>query len=139
MKNSWQRFWHLSKNQKKLFFITFYWMIFYSCLIRFCSFKKLKKHLQNSHLEKTQIMTIEIAHEIQQAIYRVRRYFSTCNPCLANALVAKKLLAKRCIDSSLYLGVMKEAGQLRPHAWLISDGIDVIGCEDKERYQIINH
>lgn len=67
--------------------------------------------------------------EVEPAIVAVRRA-SKLVPgatCLTQAIAARTLLARRGHSSTLRLGVAKEDGDLKAHAWLESDGRVVIG------------
>ena len=47
--------------------------------------------------------------------------------CLTEALVGEILLSRRGFPSRLRLGVAREAGELRAHAWVESEGRIVVG------------
>jgi hypothetical protein len=47
--------------------------------------------------------------------------------CLTEALVGEILLTRRGFPARLRLGVAREAGELRAHAWVESEGTIVIG------------
>lgn len=57
-------------------------------------------------------------------------------PCLATAIAANRLLARRGVGSELWLGVKTdEATTMAAHAWLIADGRVVTGGAEKKAYQ----
>jgi hypothetical protein len=58
--------------------------------------------------------------------------------CLVKAIAAMKMLEKRNIDSTLYLGTARdESGELVAHAWLRSGPYFVTGSEGKEKYTVV--
>lgn len=57
--------------------------------------------------------------------------------CLVQAVAAKRMLQRRTIPSSLYLGVAKNAEEgLDGHAWLCYDQAFLTGKHGHERYTI---
>ena len=55
--------------------------------------------------------------------------------CLARAVAAECLLRREGWHPTLSLGVTRDAaGQLRAHAWVISDGVTVTGGEEAALY-----
>lgn len=75
---------------------------------------------------------------ISQAIHIMSRYTFWESKCLVRAIAAMKMLEKRHIDSTLYLGTAKdETGQLIAHAWLRSGPIYVTGSEGMEKFTVV--
>jgi len=52
--------------------------------------------------------------------------------CLRRSLVLQRMLGRRSIPAELRLGVRKEEGQLKAHAWLEYQGQPVGEAEDLE-------
>jgi hypothetical protein len=67
--------------------------------------------------------------DVEPAIVAVRRAsrFVPGATCLTQAIAARTLLARRGHSSTLHLGVAKEDGELKAHAWLEAGGRVVIG------------
>ncbi|ASN05980.1 lasso peptide biosynthesis B2 protein [Virgibacillus necropolis] len=58
--------------------------------------------------------------------------------CLVKAIAGQKLLARRHIDSTLYLGTAKDKnGELIAHAWLRSGSFYVSGSEGMEKFTVV--
>lgn len=57
--------------------------------------------------------------------------------CLVKALTAQKLLKKRKIPTTLYLGVGKEDGKMIAHAWLRCGEFFVTGGKECSRYAVV--
>jgi len=59
--------------------------------------------------------------------------------CLAQALVAKRMLRRRKIPSTLYLGLAKDGKHgLEAHAWLRSGTMILTGSQEKDQFKIIS-
>jgi len=62
-------------------------------------------------------------------------YMPGAGTCLAQALTAQSLLARRGRPATVHIGVVKgEKGELQAHAWLESQGDIVVGSSELERY-----
>lgn len=58
--------------------------------------------------------------------------------CLPQAIAAKRLLRREGIVSKLFFGVDRgEKGDLEAHAWLMTEDIDVVGGEARDRYTVV--
>lgn len=55
--------------------------------------------------------------------------------CLKKALVLSWLLGRRGIPRELRIGVTRDNGSLKAHAWLLSDGQTILGHEEIERHE----
>lgn len=73
---------------------------------------------------------------VQWAISAAHRRLPWTVPCLATAIAANRLLARRGIASELWLGVRANAQMpVDAHAWLIAEGCVVTGRAEKNSYQ----
>lgn len=58
--------------------------------------------------------------------------------CLVKAIAAMKMLERRRIESTLYLGTTKdEQGKLIAHAWLRSGSVYISGFEEMKRFIVV--
>ncbi|PAV31526.1 stage V sporulation protein S [Virgibacillus profundi] len=77
--------------------------------------------------------------EVSQAIRIMSKYTFWESECLVKAIAALKMLEKRNIESTLYLGTAKDgAGKLIAHAWLRSGPFYITGAEVKERFTVVS-
>jgi|SRR5690625_158137 len=77
--------------------------------------------------------------EISQAIQIISKYTFWESECLVKAIAAMKMLEKRNIESTLYLGMAKdESGGLIAHAWLRSGPFYISGAEGMERFTVVS-
>ncbi|MGE7683283.1 lasso peptide biosynthesis B2 protein [Peribacillus simplex] len=81
----------------------------------------------------------EILANISRAINIMSRYTIWESQCLVKAMAAMKMLEKREIDSTLYLGTAKdENGELIAHAWLRSGPFYITGAEVMDRFTVVS-
>lgn len=65
-----------------------------------------------------------------------RRMPWTCN-CMVKALTMKKMLSRRAIASTLYMGVaLDETGNMEAHAWLRCGNKYISGKTEMERFTV---
>ncbi len=79
--------------------------------------------------------------QIRRAIGRAGRCTPWESKCLAQAMAGKKMLRKRGISSTLYLGVANDEGseeKMKAHAWLMCGEIFVTGKEGFEGYTVVS-
>jgi Transglutaminase-like superfamily len=70
----------------------------------------------------------KVARRIRRALAVAERAFPWTSTCLVKAIAAKKMLERRGVRCRLCLGVVKtENSGLKAHAWVLSEGIHVVG------------
>lgn len=75
---------------------------------------------------------------ISKAIHVMSRYTLWESQCMVKAIAGMKMLEKRNIDSTLYMGTAKdEEGKLIAHAWLRSGSFYVSGAEEMEKFTVV--
>lgn len=72
------------------------------------------------------------AYHVAYAVSRVCNRTAWESKCLVRALCAQRLLHKKGIESTLYLGCGKEEGKLVAHAWLRCGEVYVTGGNGAE-------
>lgn len=78
-------------------------------------------------------------HRISRALHTMRKYVFWESECLVMAYAAMRMLEKRGIDSTLYLGTARdEHGRLIAHAWLRSGPIYLTGADEMERFAVVS-
>lgn len=88
-------------------------------------------------------LTLESSHkkilsEISQAINITSKYTFWESQCLVKAIAAMKMLERRNIESTLYLGTAKdENGKLLAHAWVRSGPFYVTGYEIMDKFIVV--
>ena len=82
-------------------------------------------------------LNMDIIRDVHSAVTKVCARTPWQSQCLVQALTAKKLLNKRCLPCTLYMGVAKdESGQLIAHAWLRCGNVYVTGGQNKDRFTV---
>ena len=75
---------------------------------------------------------------VSKAIQMMSGYTLWESQCLVKAIAGMKMLEKRNIESTLYLGTAKdENGDLIAHAWLRSGPFYISGAEVMERFTVV--
>lgn len=130
----------MTSDDKNLF-IEAYLLLFWGRLLKWISFSKISTKLG---LEMTET-SYEIAEEnkrvlrqVSQMIHLASKYTFWESECLVKAYAAMKMLKKRRIDSTLYLGTGKDKmGNLIAHAWLRSGPFFITGFEGRDRFTVV--
>jgi signal recognition particle GTPase len=80
----------------------------------------------------------EIMKHISHAIQITSKYTIWESQCLVKAIAAMRMLQKRQIESTLYLGTAKdETGKMIAHAWLRSGSFYVTGSDGMGRFTVV--
>jgi hypothetical protein len=80
----------------------------------------------------------EVLQYVSDAIHIMSGYTFWESQCLVKAIAGMKMLEKRGIESTLYLGTAKdEKGGLIAHAWLRSGSFYISGLEGMEKFTVI--
>ena len=75
--------------------------------------------------------------QVKKAIVRCR-YLIWARKCLVTSIAAKRMLNRRKIPATLYMGVAKnEKGKLIAHAWLRSGDIWVTGGRNRNKFTVV--
>ena len=76
--------------------------------------------------------------KVSKAVHTMSRVTWWESQCLVKAVAAMKMLNRRGIPCTLYLGSGRdEKGQMAAHAWLRSGSYIVTGKEGHERYAVV--
>lgn len=77
--------------------------------------------------------------EISRAIHLASKYTFFESQCLVKAIAAMRMLERRKIESTLYLGTARdENGELIAHAWIRSGPFYLTGSEGMERFTVVS-
>jgi hypothetical protein len=128
---------------KLLFLYAFTWSLF----VRFCIFTLPFKFYRNL-LGKQQVETLidvketdlAMAKHIRNIVLAVCRHTPWKSKCLVEALVCKRMLKKKGIETTIYLGVSKDPqkNKLKAHAWLKLGAIILTGAQGHKEYKVVN-
>ncbi|MCM3131524.1 lasso peptide biosynthesis B2 protein [Paenibacillus polysaccharolyticus] len=86
-------------------------------------------------LNRNQVIEIR---NISKAVMLASKYTLWESQCLVMAIAAMKMLERRKIASTLYMGTARnKQGQLKAHAWLRSGKLIVTGADTMDQYTVV--
>lgn len=81
---------------------------------------------------------VEAAHQVSRALASVAAHAVPMPSCLTLAMAGSRLLRRRGVPSTMYLGVSKPtSSMLSAHAWLRAGPVIVTGKRNAESFPII--
>ncbi|WP_396953708.1 lasso peptide biosynthesis B2 protein [Neobacillus mesonae] len=81
---------------------------------------------------------IKILKSVSQAVHIMSRHTFWESKCLVKAIAAMKMLERRKIESTLYLGTGKDdSGKMTAHAWLRSGPYYITGADGMEKFTVV--
>ncbi|WP_426870050.1 lasso peptide biosynthesis B2 protein [Jeotgalibacillus proteolyticus] len=94
------------------------------------------------HMEETSFepepANKRVLASVSQSVNLMSKYTFWESQCLVKAIAAMRMLEKRKIESTLYLGTGRdEHGKLAAHAWLRSGPYYITGSEGMEKYTVV--
>ncbi len=106
-------------------------------------FKNIASKLEKNFVKSSYISEedqMKIAKKISWAIQIMNRHTFWQTKCFVQALTAKKMLNKRNVESTLFLGVTKDGkGKFIAHAWVKSNTIMVAGGNNTDQFTVVSH
>lgn len=132
-----RKFFLLDSRTSQLLIETFVYLAWARFLLLF-PFKRVAPSL-GTHMEETTNIPIKINRKIlihiHDAIQIMSKHTWWDSKCLVRAIAGMKMLERRGIESTLYLGIAKDnSGKTIAHAWLRSGSYFVTGAEEMERF-----
>jgi hypothetical protein len=80
----------------------------------------------------------KILTNISETIHIMSRHTIWESKCLVKAIAGMKMLERRQIESTLYLGTARdETGKMIAHAWLRSGPFYITGAEEMDRFTVV--
>lgn len=128
--------------ETKVLFGEAYFYLAWARLLKYRDFSKVAPSLGEQMQETSYALNLnekEIQARISQAIHIMSRYTFWESECLVKAIAAMKMLEKRKIASTIYLGTARdEQGTFIAHAWLRSGPFYITGKEGAEQFTVVN-
>ena len=122
-------------HEKRMTISVYLYAAYYRICILFIPMPKLEKQMgirgEESPAEETG-ENLKMAKLVGFHVNRVTQHTPWESKCLVRALTARAILKKKNINSTLYLGVMKENEKMVAHAWLRCGLLYVTGGNGKE-------
>ncbi|WP_439021842.1 lasso peptide biosynthesis B2 protein [Bacillus thuringiensis] len=132
----------LSLDMKTRFlFIEAYIYLGWARILKLMSFSQSATTL-GVYMDETSLNCVEtnirILKSIAEVIQITSRHTLWDSQCLVKAIAGMKMLERRKIESTLYLGTAKdEDGNMVAHAWLRSGPCYITGAEGMEKFTVV--
>ena len=118
-----------------------FWYLGWARILKSIPFTKVAPTLGEKMSETGYIQIsdqMEMIKRVSQAIEIMSRNTWWESKCLVMAIAGMKMLERRKIESTLYMGVSRDTGgKMTAHAWLRSGSFYVTGAAGMERYTVV--
>ncbi|WP_407270154.1 lasso peptide biosynthesis B2 protein [Radiobacillus sp. PE A8.2] len=134
-----KRFLHIPF-RKKLLYIEAYFNLARARILKAMPFSRVSRLLGEEWLETAQEDSedLSIKRDVAKAITTISKYTIWESACLVQAIAAMKMLERRNIESTLYMGTAKDdAGKLIAHAWLRSGTAYISGGKIMHNFTVV--
>lgn len=133
-----RKFWHMPWQQKCMLAEAMILSGWYRFCILHRPFSSLTKRMGEAGLETERENGIsQVARQAAWIVPAVCRHMPWESKCLVQALTARKMLTRRGISCTLYMGACRnEQDQMQAHAWLRSGNIYVVGGNGSGEYAV---
>lgn len=125
----------------KRMYVEAYFYLALARVLKLLPFAKVAPSLGEHMRETPYTSTMEqdlIHRKVSKAVHAMSRITWWESQCMVKAVAAMKMLQRRGIASTLYLGSGRdETGKMIAHAWLRSGSYYVTGNERLERYAVV--
>lgn len=128
-------------DMKQMFFEAYFYLA-WGRVFKLLPFSKVAPSL-GEHMKETPStgyteQELLVLRKVSRTVHVMSRLTVWESQCLVKAVAAMKMLERRGISCTLYLGSGRdEKGQMAAHAWLRSGPYIVTGREGHERYAIV--
>lgn len=130
-----------SSFKTKLLFIEAFLFLGWARILKMIPFSKVASTLGVQMVEtqhKYIASNIAKAKNISHAVHIMSRYTFWESECLVKAIAGMKMLERRKIDCTLYLGTARnESGKMIAHAWLRSGPYYISGFDGMEKFTVV--
>ena len=125
----------------KLLFLETVILLGWARILKSIPFSKIASTLGKQMYETTfeiNQSNLNTLKHVSQAVNTMSHYTPWESMCLVKAIAAMKMLERRQIESTLYLGTAKgENGKMIAHAWLRSGPFYITGFEEMEKFTVV--
>jgi len=126
---------------KKMTIMSYIYSAFFRFQIKYIKPAKLKKYWGIEGKESSQDESREnylFAAHVSQNVQRICSKTSWESKCLVRALTAQRMLNKKGIPSTMYLGVREENGKMLAHAWIRVGKMIVTGGDVYKDFTVVD-
>lgn len=135
------RFFSLKREEKKLFLEAACETLLVRIITTLFKTKKYASWLGKTHMETP---VVAFNTETEKQIRAVKTAIARCRhvlwarKCLVESIAGQKMLHRRQIPATLYMGVAKnEKGKMIAHAWLRSGNIWISGGKNHQKFTVV--
>lgn len=126
----------------KLLLIEAFFLLGWARVLKSMSFSKVAP-LLGEHMIETSLNLDEskkqLLKNVSDAVNLMSRYTFWESMCLVKAIAAMKMLERRHIESTIYLGTAKDkTGKMIAHAWLRSGPFYITGAEVMDQFFVVS-
>lgn len=124
-----------------LLFLEAFLFLSWASVLKKIPFHKVAPSL-GEHMKETTFSSanidVRMLKRVSQSIQIMGRYTFRESKCLVKAIAAVKMLERRNMESTLYLGTGRdESGRLAAHAWVRCGPYYITGADGMERYTVV--
>lgn len=115
-----------------------FWLVYYRLVLKVLPFRKLAAAYQHAEPGTRSPPNARAVSPTKVAIQSaVRRLPFVCS-CLCQALAAGRMLRRRGITSTVFIGAtLDSTGEFESHAWIEAGTTIVAGATDVQRYKVM--
>jgi len=138
----WARLLARSPAERTLLLEAAAWLALFRLVILLLPFRwiapRLGRHMEESgEADDDDAAHRELVPRVGWAVAAAARHVPWQAVCLPQAMAAKAMLRRRGVDSTLYLGVVRDR-EMMAHAWLRVGGRIVTGGPGVDRYTVVS-
>ncbi|MED4534429.1 lasso peptide biosynthesis B2 protein [Metabacillus fastidiosus] len=127
--------------EMKLLFLEAYLFLAWARILKLIPFSKVAPSLgiQLAETSLSNKSNKDLINHISYAVRMMSRHTFWESMCLVQAIAAMKMLERRRIESTLYLGTARSrTGKMIAHAWLRSGSYYLTGVEEMHKFTVVN-
>lgn len=133
--------WICSPPIKRKLLIEAFFYLAWARILKSIPFSKVAPTLGTPMVETPityELKFVPIIREISSAVCKMSCHTIWESACMVKAVAAMKMLERRGIESTLYLGTAKDhSGKMIAHAWLRSGPFYLTGFEEMEKFTVV--
>jgi hypothetical protein len=136
------RFVGLSRAERRLFLEAVMWLGIFRTVILLIPFRRIAPRL-GAHMAETPLRDDvpekrQLAKDVAMAVIRASRHVPWDAKCLVQAMAGKKMLKRKGIQSTLYLGLARKADHdMQAHAWLRCGERIILGGRGLKHFAVV--
>lgn len=121
----------VGRKAEALVMLSIAWLLVFVLPFRFLA-RRIGAAVPSSHGEGMPSASVGTGLALARRVEQTAPLFPRKSTCLVKALALWLLLRRRGIASFIRLGVRRHDGKFEAHAWLLVDGVSVIGGDGQD-------